>query len=133
MDWKVGDWVILDLSIGQITKLEGDGYATFADGMVETSGRIADRFRPLTLTNKRIVETFDIYYDRLREIDGEAGFNYPDISRHFSDLVLMAIDQQDMNTAREQALQFVSDAEVYLEVIQGVRLFRPNMRRRRRR
>lgn len=125
MDWKAGDWVTFDLSIGQIKEIRDDGCASFSDGFFETSGRLLDKFRPLTLKNKSIVETFDIYYDRLREIDGETGFNYPDIIRYFSHLALMAIDQEDGKEFYEKAQQFVADARQYKPVIQGVMLFRP--------
>lgn len=125
MDFKAGDWVIYGLSVGQIKDLREDGIAVFSDGFCETSGhRLADGFRPLTLKNKNIVETFDIYYGRLREIDGEAGFNYPDISRYFSHLVLEAIDAGDAAKSCELAQEFVKDARDYKNPIQGVPLFR---------
>lgn len=126
MDWKVGDWVIFDLKVGQIKELRGHGCASFSDGWFETSGHLCDRFRPLTLNNKRAVEYFDTIYGRLREIDGQAGFNYPDISRHFSDLALRAIDANvdDAKQFFDAANEFVSDARHYARVIQGLRLFR---------
>ena len=37
----------------------------------------------------------EIIYKRLNQIDGEAGFNYPDISSHFAQLALDAIDRPD--------------------------------------
>jgi len=124
--WKVGDWVVFDLSIGQIKELS-DGFASFSEGFFETSGMLADRFRPLTLRNKRIVETFDTYYSRLREIDGEGGFNYPDISRYFAQLTLSAIDADD-DSAKifyDKGAAFAFEARSYPSVIDGVRLFRP--------
>lgn len=129
MDWKAGDWIVFDRSVAQIKELREGGSATVSDGHIETSGQLMDRFRPLTLRNKRIVETFDIYYDRLRGIDGEGGFNYPDISHHFSDLALKAIDHEDTNEFHEMAQQFFVEARSYTPTIQGVRLFRPQPRR----
>lgn len=125
MDFKAGDWVIYGLDVGQIKELRDDGIAVFSDGHCETSGfRLADGFRPLTLKSKNIVETFDIYYKRLRDIDGEAGFNYPDINRYFSQLVLDAIDAGDTAKFHELAQEFVRDARDYKNPIQGVSLFR---------
>ena len=129
MDWKVGNWVVYDRSIGQIKELREDGMASFSDGSFETSGRLTDRFRPLTLRNKRIAETFEIYYGRLGEVDGEAGFNYPDISRYFSQLALDAIDREDNADLFTKAQEFVREARDHASVIQGVRLFRPQLRR----
>lgn len=130
MDWKAGDWVVFDLSVGQIKEIREGGCESFSDGTFETSGRLADRFRPLTLKNKRIVETFDAYYNRLHDIDGNAGFNYPDISQYFAQLSLDAIDgDEDDKQPYEKAQQFVQDARDYKSVIQGVPLFRPTPRR----
>src|SRR5690242_4509095 len=95
MDWKVGDWVVYDMKIGQIKELREDGFQSFSDGWCEHSGALMDGFRPLTLRSKRIVETFDIYYNRLRKLPGEVGFNYPDIHRYFTQLTLQAIDGDD--------------------------------------
>lgn len=129
MEWKIGDWVIFDLGIGQIKKLDEDGFAEFSDGSFCTSGRLADRFRPLTLRNKRTVEYFDHYYNKLREINGEAGFNYPDISRYFAQLSLDAMDGDEKDKAPyDKALQFFQDARDYKPVIDGVPLFRQNLR-----
>lgn len=125
-DWKVGDWVILDMSLGQIKELRDGGYATFSEGTFETFGMLARRFRPFTLTSKSIVETFKIFYDQLREINGEGGFNYPAIYRHFSDLALEAIDQpENVNAICMKVQHFVRDARDYTTTIQGVPLFRP--------
>ncbi len=127
MDWKVGDWVVFDLAIGQIKEIRDGESATFSDGHCETSGRLVERFRPLTLKSKRIVETFDIYYMRLRQIDGEADFNYPRISQYFANLALEAIDHEDNRETYEKAQVFVREARDYKAVIQGVALFRPNI------
>lgn len=126
MDWKVGDWVTYKMEVGQIKRME-DGVATFSDGWCETSGRIADGFRPRTLLNKRTVEYFDVIYKRLDQIDGHAGFNFPDICRHFSALALKAIDAGGGDEAKqyfEAANEFVNEARNYSRVIQGVSLFR---------
>lgn len=126
MTWKVGDWVIFDLSVGQIKELRDNDYASFSDGSFKTCGRLVDRFRPLTLRNKQIVENFDIYYNRLLEIDGEDGFNYPRISQYFAQLAIDAIDGEENNKEPyNKANQFISDAREYKPLIQGVSLFRP--------
>lgn len=125
MEWKVGDWVVFDLSIGQIKELRGEKCASFLDGTFETSGQLMDRFRPLTLRNKTIVESFAVWYNRLHEIDGEAGFNYPRISEYFYELALNSIDSNDSKEFYEKARQFVDDAKAYKPIIQGIHLFRP--------
>jgi hypothetical protein len=128
MDWKAGDWVTFEMSVGQIKEVR-DGGASFSDGSFETSGRLLDCFRPLTLRNKRIVEWFDYHYGELRKIDGEAGFNYPDIHQHFAALALNAIDAEgDADKPfYEQAQEFVRAARRYTAVVQGVHLFRPKL------
>lgn len=132
MTWKVGDWVIFDLSIGQIMEIRDGGFQDFSDGAIRTSGRLADRFRPLTLRGKAIVEAMSYYYKSLSEIDGEAGFNYPDISSHFAWLALCAIDgKEDDSEPFDKARQFVQEARDYKREIQGVRLFRHNLSRAR--
>ena len=125
-DWNVGDWVVYDMRVGQVNDIRGS-VVRFSDGFCETSGNISDRFRPLTLKNKAIVETFNIYYKRLKEIDGESGFNYPDISNYFSTLALEAIDAHSDGAARaphDRAQDFICKARDYEPVIHDVRLFR---------
>ena len=127
MEWQVGDWVVFDLKIGQIKELRGGGSASFSDGWFETSGRLQDRFRPLTLKNKHTVEYFETIYNRLHEIDGQHGFNYPRISQHFAELALSVIDADDDQCSKqfyEAANDFVSSARNYTPNIQGVALFR---------
>lgn len=123
--WKVGDWVIFDLKVGQIKKFSKDSWEIFSDGHCEASGRLADRFRPLTLRNKRTVEWFDAQYGYLRQIDGEAGFNYPRIHDYFCELSILAIDGADDDQAPyDAARDFIHRARHYQPLIQGVRLFR---------
>lgn len=124
MDVKVGDWVVFDLRVGQIKSIHDNEFPEFSDGSINTSGRIADRCRPLTLRNKRITEAVDYYYNELRKIDGEGGFNYPDISSYFSQLALDAIDGEDHEKMYERAIEFVRAARDYKPTIDGVRLFR---------
>lgn len=128
--FKLGDWVVFGLKIGQITELDEDGMASFSDGFIQTSGRIGGRFRELTTDNKRIAESMATYYARMRSIDGEGGFNYPDICRHFEQLSLEAIDAnrfempQEVKRCFDAAIEFIQDARDYKAEIQGVRLFR---------
>lgn len=127
MQWNVGDWVVLDMDVGQIKTSYADDCFSFSDGWSETSGsRIHERFRPLTLRSKRIVEHFKHLYKRLDEIDGSRGFNYPDISAYFSSLALSAIDVADDDASQfyDAAIEFLAGAREYKPVIQGVRLFR---------
>ena len=55
MNWKVGDWAVFDLGIVQIKEIRENGSASVSDGLIETSGMLLDRLRPLTLRNKRIM------------------------------------------------------------------------------
>jgi len=128
-NWKVGDWVIFDLSVGQIKEIRDHNNALFSDGWFETSGRLMDRFRPLTLRSKRIVEWFETMVDRLRQINGAAGFNWPDIRRHFSQLALDAIDDDSEGNKKffDQANDFIQQAKEYKPTIYGVKLFRPKV------
>ena len=126
MQWAVGDWVVYDRKFGQIKELRENGSASFSDGWFETSGQLCDNFRPLTLRNKRIAEWFDTIYKRLYEIDGHRGFNFPDISHHFSDLARKAIDagDEDAQPFIDAANEFVTEARQYAVTIEGVALFR---------
>lgn len=127
-EWKAGDWVTFDLDIGQIKEIRDQTSVSFSNGFCETSGNLFDRFRPLTLQSKSIVETFDTYYKRLKEIDGNAGFNYPDIHSYFSALALRAIDHADdfeHDAPYRKAQEFVAAARGYIPRIDGIRLFRP--------
>src|SRR5438477_106407 len=118
MEWKVGDWCIFNLNIVQIKKL--DGYsAEVSDGSFNTYGRLVDRFRPLTLRNKRIIEWFDYHYNELQKINGEAGFNYPRISDYFEHLSREAIDNgKDHTKSYDLITEFVHQAREYTPVIQ---------------
>lgn len=122
--FKQGDWVIHDRKIGKIKSIREEGFASFTDGYFETSGRILDDCRPLTLESKVAAENFDYYYRELRKIDGSGGLNYPDINRHFSALCLKAIDcPDDWKSIQDEAIAFIREARDYRPVIQGVKLF----------
>lgn len=122
---KDDDWVVCDRRIGQVSQIREDGMARFRDGFSELGGHILEDCRPLTLRSKAIAETFDIYYKRLKEIDGNAGFNYPDISRYFSNLTLNAIDHPEGEKQfYEMGQEFIREARDYKPVIDGIRLFR---------
>ena len=128
-EWKVGDWAVFERGIIQITEMREGGAIEVADGTFRTFGHLLDRLRPLTLRNKRIAEWFDFYYRELGHINGERGFNYPDISRHFNKLMLRAIDEgsedgPETNEPFDLATDFVRSARDYAPVIQGVQLFR---------
>lgn len=125
-NWKTGDWAVFDRSVVQIKEIRDAGACSVSDGWFETSGRLLERLRPLTLRNKCIAERFEHWYDELRKINGEAGFNYPDISRHFSQLALQAMDDPSKDEAPFNAARdFISDARDYKPIIQGIGLFRP--------
>ena len=123
--WKKGDWAIYDRRIVQITSVKDKQVCEVSDGVLNTcSTGLEARLRPLTLTNKGVVESIEWWYRDLRKIRGEGGFNYPDISRYFSDLALRAIDTQPDNNAMNKASNFVRAARDYTPVIDGVLLFR---------
>ena len=131
MTIKDGDWVVYGLKLGQAGPIRHESYGTvteFSDGFIRTSGKdMHEWMRPLTLRNKVIVQSMDGLYDRLRQIDGESGFNYPDICRYFEALALEAIDGDEKaeRAAYDKAQKFIQAAGDYQRVIDGVRLFRP--------
>lgn len=123
--WKVGDWAVFDRDIVQIKEIHESGACSVSEGSFETHGMVLDRLRPLTLRNKRTIEWFDYYYRELKRIRGEGGFNYPDISRYFSNQALRVMDgPTDDKTPFDEAQEFVRQARDYVPVIQGVQLFR---------
>lgn len=123
--WKVGDWAVFDRDIVQIKEIRESGSCSVSDGSIETYGHLLDRLRPLTLRNKRTAEWFEWHYKELGKIRGERGFNYPDISRLFSDLCRRAIDgAEDDKAPFEEAQNFIKEARDYVPVIRGVHLFR---------
>lgn len=125
LTWNVGDWAVFDRDIVQINRIGDGGICEVSEGSFCTSGRLLDRLRPLTLRNKRAIEYFDYMYRELSRINGERGFNYPDISRHFSNLALRAIDgPEDDKAPYEEVQAFVRQARDYTPVIQEVPLFR---------
>src|SRR5262245_39593217 len=108
VSFKEGDWVVLDLKIGQIKRLdEEEGTACVSDGFAENSGRVLDRLRPLTLRNKRIADTFQIYYNRLHEINGYSGFNWSEIYSYFAELARHSIDNVGSNEADKKVMNFL--------------------------
>jgi hypothetical protein len=128
--WKVGDWCVYEMEVGQITRMEG-GITEFSTGMFTSAGvGITENLRPLTLRNKALAEKFAYYYAELSKIDGEGGFNYPRIHEHFARLTRAAIDDvsakgEMAEHAVERAQAFVRGARDYVPVIDGVALFRP--------
>lgn len=127
MDYKPnkGDWCIYGLDIVQIMKTEP--YLEYSTGIIRGGNASREHMRPLTLQSKVAVETMDYYYEMLREMDGNAGFNYPRISDYFGQLALDVIDGDDEAAKRayERAQNFVREARDYRKVIDGVSLFRP--------
>jgi hypothetical protein len=123
--WKVGDWAVFDRDIVQIKEIRETGGCEVSEGTFSTFGMLIDRLRPLTLRNKRTIEYFDYYYRQLSKLRGERGFNYPDISRHFSQLALNAMDGDEKDDAPfEAAREFVRRARDYEPMIDGIHLFR---------
>jgi len=125
-EFKDGAWAIYELKIVQIAKISG-GKAEYSDGFIRGYGAHIEHFRPLSLRNKVVIETLDTYYNRIRDLDGSAGFNFPDIHRYFSEVALEGIDGDDaaLGAAYDKAQTFVRAARDYQKTIDGVRLFRP--------
>jgi hypothetical protein len=124
-NWMAGEWAVFEREIVQIKEIREGGSCEVSDGSCSTSGMLLDRLRPLTLRNKRTIEYFAYYYRELNKIRGERGFNFPDISRHFSGLALRAMDgAEDDKDPFDEAREFVRQAHEYIPEIQGVQLFR---------
>lgn len=125
MELKKGDWAIYDREIVQI--METEPYLEYSTGVIRGGNACRENMRPLTLQNKVIASSMEYYYNSLRSLDGEAGFNYPDINRYFTALTIEAIDgtEAEVKAAYDKAQKFVREARDYKRVIDGVRLFRP--------
>lgn len=125
LTWMVGDWAVFDRDIVQIKEIREGGSCEVSEGSFNTYGMLLDRLRPLTLRNKRTIEWFEYYCKRLKSINGEGGFNWPDINRHFNNLTLRAIDgPEDDKAPYDEASDFIQQARDYKPMIQGVQLFR---------
>lgn len=126
MEFKIGDWVIYDRKINQVRKSSYSDNLELTDGHICTSCGTWENARPLTIRNKAIADTFEIYYERLRKMDGSGGFNFPDINRYFTNLCIEAMDANDADTEAlfKRANEFTRQARDYTKVIDGVRLFR---------
>ena len=124
--WEVGDWAVFDREIVQVTEIRPSGGATVSNGTTNTSGSssLLEQLRPLTLRNKYIAETFAWYYKELYGVKGHGGFNFPDISTWFNELVLQVIDNPDRARPYHEVQEFVRLARDYTPVIQGINLFR---------
>jgi hypothetical protein len=121
----VDAWCVFELDFGVLKEVREGGGASFSNGATQISGQLFDRLRPLTLRNKVIVEDFNRYYDELRRLDGQAGFNFPDIHRHFATPALNAIDNpEQIRHYYDLARDFVREARSYKPFIQTISLFR---------
>lgn len=122
---KEGDWCVYGLVIVQIMAVEP--YLEYSTGFIRGMNASREDVRPLTLKAKIAVESMKHYYEQLREIDGNSGFNYPRISDYFAQLALDVIDGNDDvgKAAYDKAQKFVRAARDYQKVIDGVPLFRP--------
>src|ERR1035437_10935672 len=129
--YKVGDWVIHRLDIGQVIKLNADGTVReFSDGAFSSSSNDLN-VRPLTLRNKRMAEVFKYYEKEIRSLPVEKALNWPDIHGHLVGLAYQAMDttQRDGETNAavlrgQEFVQKVRDQLRNVDEVDGIRLFR---------
>lgn len=133
--YQVGDWVIHNFEIKQVTRTEKGIVREVSCGSFSTSSSSLDDYiRPLTLKSKRYAESIAYSYKRLRELPGSNSLNWPDINRYFSELCLLAIDnakpkyhEGEINEYLLKAEDFVMKAKEQIEnvsSVNGVSLFR---------
>lgn len=129
--FKVGDWAIHRMGIGQIVRVDEKGNVReFTDGSFSTSSSRLN-VRPLTLRNKRMAETFKYYEDEIRKMPGENALNWPDISAYLAGLCLEAMDtsqpEGELNDAVKRGQDFVNavrDQLRQVDEVDGIRLFK---------
>lgn len=131
-EYKVGDWVIHDYKIHQVTAAENGKVQELSTGFIRCSGNDLE-VRPLTLKNKVYAERFESYYRDLGDVTGANALNWPDINRYFAELCFKAIDDKtnykdgEVNKFLLEGQDFVRktiDALRGVDSVNGVRLFR---------
>ena len=82
---KVGDWVVFDYEIGQVTEMDGDRVTEIKDGMFCRCGRDLTCF-PLTLLRKNIAENFESVRKRIDSEAGSLNLNWPELHGYMCEL-----------------------------------------------
>jgi len=131
--FKEGDWIIHNREIAQVVHVDGERITELTSGMFSTSGHDLD-CRPLTPTNKVIMEGINYYFDKMDKLPGSRTLNWPDINRYFEELIINAIDDIHSGSAKNAEKQYTQAGRFYNEVkekldnlntkIDGVRLVR---------
>lgn len=84
--FQVGDWVLHDYEIGQLTAVRQYDHGITVDvstGVI-CSGTNLDRVWQLTLWRKTVAESVERYARKLRDLPGGCDLNWPDIHRLLS-------------------------------------------------
>lgn len=84
MNYSLGDWVLCEFEVQQITGMEEDRMTSVSDGTGTLSSYdLSDKVFPLTLRNKADSAYFKYLYDKLIKEYNLPGLNYPEIHRKF--------------------------------------------------
>ena len=123
-----GDWGFFEWRVATIKEVRAGraGYVSISDGIIETSGSLMDRWRPLTIRNAAVSRYFGGMHDELHR-EGSSSLNYPRFHDHLVDLWLQACDGDDAATNR--AGRFVEDVLRTKQVlsVDGIPLIRQRL------
>jgi len=130
---ETGDWIVCEHKVQVIKKMDNNRVQEVSDGSFSTgSWDLSDVCFPLTLKTKKISCFVEEWKLECHDKCSSLNLNWPDISRHFTDLWVRACKTQ---TEEEEisAYKAISDFAKKLiaiaekkkeETIDGIKLFR---------
>jgi len=82
-NWQAGDWCVEGYEIKQIKEIKNGKVNSLSTGYIESGyHNYNDMIFPLTLATKRIAESVEYEYKRLRPYNG---LNFPDLNRKYEE------------------------------------------------
>ena len=127
LPFELGDWVIHDYKIAQITRIENDEVCEVKDGTICVSSSRLD-CRPLNLRNKAIAESIEFYRSEINKTPGSHGLNWPDIHNYLVQKCYELIDaktKQESDNLWQKVGEFTNKVKYKLQennIIDGVRV-----------
>lgn len=81
--FEVGEFVFNEYDLKEVKSIDKNGKPDILDdGYSNLTSNSTNSF-PITIKNKRIVDAFKLFYDRLSRAKNQKSFNWPEIHKYF--------------------------------------------------